>query len=123
MVTPQVPILASFYIVQKFVLNVQLCFITPLHTPIWGVIFSGKRIRVYLRRAGDPTESRRQNSLQHPRPLQRRLHAGHLHPRHQEDAEGRRPEDGQLHGPNDVKSTEKERGSTEQISSVLPQIF
>ena len=30
---------------QKVVLNVQPCFTPPLHTPILGVIFSGKRIR------------------------------------------------------------------------------
>ena len=35
----------SSYIVQKFVLNVQPCFIPPLYTPILGAVFRGKRIR------------------------------------------------------------------------------
>ena len=41
-VIPQEPILTSFYVVQKFVLNVQPCFITPLLTSVLRAILVKK---------------------------------------------------------------------------------
>ena len=80
------------------------------------------RAETHIRHAGDSAGSRCKDSFQHLGALQRGLHAGHLHPRYWADAERRGPEDGQLHGPGDVKIQGKKRKYRIR-HPVLPQNF
>ena len=87
----------------------QPCFFIPLLTPILRAVFTGKRIRInrsthcaarvypicpyyairaHLRYAVLAERRGCEDPLQRTGPLQRRLHAGHLHPHHPEDAPG-----------------------------------
>lgn len=63
-----------------------------------------------------------QNRVQHSGPQQRGLHAGHLHPRDQRNAEGSGPADGELHGSDGIKIQRKMR-KYQANCPVLPQNF